>query len=351
MDLKQILNQIEDIQSRDVTCISFGFNRYKDILTGIYKGMSVVLVGGAGSGKTAIALDKFVLQPINFTLKHPEIKLHIDYFQLEETEFRHNLRILSTLGYRNLGVEYSVKDFLNITGNKILLNKTDQFLQLDKVIQHYNSVVTTHYNKTPASIKIALAKQLQSLKKQGFNGLDDNTYHLVIIDNLKFLQQDNGHNSKKQAIDDLCLNILQDFRQKEGIIPIVLQHESEDNEDFVINIKGDIIDNKLKPSLKKLGESRFTADPATHVLGIFAPHRYGIDVYPKQFKTSTGIIIPGYDTGLLRDKYRMIKILKGRDGDDGKELSFYFKGNVSSIEELPTIEEFHKNKALYLNYK
>ena len=47
----------------------------------------------------------------------------------------------------------------------------------------------------------------------------------------------------------------------------------------------------------------------------------------------------------------MIKILKGRDGDDGKELSFHFKGAVSSIEELPTIEEFHKNKSLYLNYK
>jgi hypothetical protein len=352
IDLKAILNQVEEIQKKNITCIDFGFKRYRDILPGIYKGASYVILGGVSSGKTAITLDKFVLQPINFTLVNPQIKLHIDYFQLEETEFRHNLRVISTLGYRNLGVEYSIKDFLNLKGNKILLNKTHQFYPLQDAIDKYNECVSTHYNKTPMAIKKALTSSVKSLQEKGFDHNNDDTYHIVVIDNLKFLQCDNGHNSsKKAAIDDLCLNILQEFRQKYGIIPVVLQHETEDNDDFVINVKGDVVENKLKPSLKKLSESRYTADPATHVLGIFTPHRFGIDVYPKLHRDSVGNTIPGYDISKLRDQYRMIKILKGRDGDDGKELSFHFKGAVSSIEELPTIEEFHKNKSLYLNYK
>ena len=342
MELDKLLDYVEEQQNKTFTGIPLGFNRYSSILPSISKGSSYVILAGAGVGKTAFTIDKFLMTPVRFAYNNPNlINLHIDYFDLEETPQRHDLRILSNLAYRELNKEFSINDFNNTKGNKLLLNKTSELKPLQSIVDYYNKVVSTYYVKSPSLIKKKILESIANLKKQGVNIKDENFYYIVIIDNLKFVRRDSGHNSDKQAIDDLCLNILQELRQEYNIIPVVLQHEAEDNDDYVINIKGDIIDNKLKPSLKKLGVSKYTADPATHVLGLMNCAKFGIDTYPKN---------GGYNIKLLQDNIRILIPLKMRDGGEGQEMALHFKGNVSAVEELPHISEFIKDNSLYNKY-
>lgn len=101
------------------------------------------------------------------------------------------------------------------------------------------------------------------------------------------------------------------------------------------------MDNKLKPSLWNLGDSLDTQTPSTNIIGLFKPHRFGIDVYPKG----------GYNIKQLQDNVRFLIPLKLRDDPyEGLDLAIHFKGNVSVIEELPPVADFISNPKLYDKY-
>ena len=297
------------------------------------------------SGKTALVIDKFLVNPINFVYRNPKLlDIHIDYFNLEETKQRHDLRVLSNMGYRELNLEYSLTDMVNKGGKKKLLNKASVFAPLDNFIKFFNSKVSNYQSKNPSKIKIDILTSIKKLEDSGVNIKADNFYYIVIIDNLKFLKKDNGHNNKKDVIDDLCLNIMQDFRLSEyKIIPVILQHTSVSQDNVIVNVNGDIVDNKLKPSLSSMGDSNDTQTPATCILGIFKPHRFGIKNYPGK---------DGYDIVALQDNIRFLIPIKARDNSyEGVDLPIYFKGNVSAFEEMPTLQEFRSDRVLYEKYK
>lgn len=351
MNLDEIIDRVKYYQNNPQQGINFPFVRFKEYLPCISKGDSYLIVGGSASGKTAVVIDLFVQSCIRECLSKG-IDFHIDYFQLEETPLRHDLRILSNLMYHKTGLEYTINDFLNKKGDSILKGKEHELELVRKEVDFMNEHITVHMNeKTPSSINRAINNSVQKLKKQNKDYNNDKFYHIIIVDNLKFLKLDNGHLTLKQAIDDLCLNVLQKYRVDLNIIPVVLQHEAEDADDVVVSVKGDLITNKLKPSLKRLGVSKYTQDPATHVIGIFHPSRFDITVYPEKVLDSKQQIIKGYDLKKLHNNFRTLIILKGRDGGERVEIPVYFKGGVSVIEELPPCEDFHKNANLYNNYK
>jgi hypothetical protein len=297
------------------------------------------------SGKTAFVIDKFLVNAVRFAFNNPKlVDIHIDYFNLEETVERHDLRVLSNMAYRMLNVEYSLSDMVNQGNKKKLLDKSDLFKPLAKFISFFNTKVTNYQSKAPSKIKANVLASIKKLQDDGVDIKKDNFYYFLIIDNLKFLKKEIGHTNRKDVIDDLCLNIVQDFRIGEfKIIPIILQHTSVSQDNVVINVNGDIIDNKLKPSLSSMGDSNDTQTPATTVIGIFKPHRFGIKTYPGK---------DGYDITALQDNIRFVIPLKARDNSyEGSDLPIYFKGNVSAFEEMPTLLELRSDKALYDKYK
>lgn len=333
MDIQQLHDYIVEQNKKNQVGIPLQFQRFHDYLPNIMKGDSLIITAGSGVSKTSFAIDKFLMQPLNWC-KTNNVNLVIDYFSLEETTLRFDLKLLSYQLYQEFKTIISPSDLINRKGKQLVDDKiSKQILALEPFFEYFRTHVRVIDDvKTPIGI---YKRVKENLPKTDY--LNENTYYFVIIDNLKFVKPDT-QKDEKGAIDELCLVYLQDLRTKYNVIPIVIQHQVGAGEEKAFNMKGDLIEAKLKPSCANLGISKYTQDPATHIIGLFAPERYGIKKYN------------GYDIDIFQDNIRFLSVLKNRDGTPNKELALYYNGACSHFSELERPEEFDKNIALYNKY-
>lgn len=333
MDIQQLHDYIVQQNAKSQVGIPLNFQRFYEYLPNIIHGDSWLVSSASGVGKTSFTIDKFLMQPLNWC-KANNVNLVIDYFSLEETKTRLELKLLSYQLYQQFGTLISPSDLINRKGKQLVDDKiSKQILALEPFFEYFRTHVRIIDDvKTPRKI---YQKVIENLPKTDY--LNENTYYLVVVDNLKFVRTDT-QKDEKEAIDELCLVYLQDLRTQHKIIPIVIQHQVGAGEEKSFNMKGDLIESKLKPSCANLGISKYTQDPATHIIGLFAPERYGI-------KTCNG-----YDVTVFQDNIRFLSVLKNRDDTPNKELALYYNGACSHFSELERPEEFDKNIALYNKY-
>ncbi len=96
--------------------------------------------------------------------------------------------------------------------------------------------------------------------------------------------------------------------------------------------------------LGDFGDSKYTTRDANYVFGLFSPYAFNMSAYPQMSKHQ-------YNTLLLKDKFRSMEILKGRDGGVGKRIGLHFVGECGYFGELPLAKEFEKDNTLYDKYK
>ena len=330
MNLAEIKKFIEYKQNEKFSGLPILIPSWKEYLPALAKGQYIIISAGVGVGKTTFTLDKMVLDQISFVSKNPDIDCFYTYFSLEETPQRMDLKILSRFLYQTTKLEYGIQDFLNLDGSKKVLTHINELDKTKLLVDTFNSKVDVVGDcRTPKQIK---AKINETIHKLGSKIRDKNFYYIVVIDNLKFVKGDNNQ-SQKDAIDEIAIEILQEVRVKHEVIPIVVQHQNRQGETPLYDYKKNIIVESVRPTLSGLGVSTYTQDPATHVIGIFDPNRYGVLEYP---------LNNGYDISVLGDNQRFLSALKGRDGicDD---VACYFNGKVSLFEELKSPSYYTKN--------
>lgn len=94
--------------------------------------------------------------------------------------------------------------------------------------------------------------------------------------------------------------------------------------------RGNLVIEKIKPSLDALGNSKECQRDHYIVFGVFAPARFGIAQYPQE---------NGYNTELLSDNFRSLIILKSNLSISNVEIPLYFDGGMSMVRELPTVDK------------
>lgn len=97
--------------------------------------------------------------------------------------------------------------------------------------------------------------------------------------------------------------------------------------------------NKVKPSLDKMGESKEVAQDDMIIFSLFNPSRYEMSK------------CNGYDINVMRDKFREVGVHKNRLGAVGLELGLYFEGASGTFKELPPIKEESKLHGIYERIK
>jgi hypothetical protein len=278
------------------------------------------------------------------------------YFALEESDEELMISFISLHLYEKHGIEI---DPLQLTSmfedkskvvNQSILNLIDsESVFFEKFTQHLhvfeNVANPTGILKTVkefASKRGYLEYEERTIDNEviktvkTYHPKDPNEYVFVVADHVSLLEPES--NKFKQADTlHLAMSLFSASYARRVIakiykyIPILVQQQAAVSEEKQFNNQGELVINKLIPSLNTLADNKLTARDALFVLALFAPDRYDIPMYR------------GYNIQKMGDAYRSLFLLKNRKGRSNIELPLLFKGNVNHFEELPYPAQLSEN--------
>ena len=149
---------------------------------------------------------------------------------------------------------------------------------------------------------------------------DPSLITIIVIDHIGLINY-KDYSNIKEAID-MTSRYLVKFRNMCGFSPVVIsqinrgseQMERRDNDNW-------------QPLLSDIKNSGNTSEDANTVIAIASPFYYGV-------KTCLGFDITKY-----KDRYRLVKILKNRDGQRNLLASFLFIGEYGGYYQLPNAND------------
>ncbi|MGL5750693.1 MAG: hypothetical protein ACRCXT_09215 [Paraclostridium sp.] len=256
-----------------------------------------------------ILYDKFNIRVDVLTLKSmrknklsKEIQDKLDLVEIEIVSLLEDCEIIDST-YNPTGIFKWVRSESNKLGTHH--NKSMLFSKEDG--STYNQDVYSHYELNDPDLQV-----------------------IVIVDNLNNLQTESKDGrllSRQESIGRWTSEYarLQITKHYKFTVINILQ-QSADSEKPQYDYKGELIIDRVKPSLDGLGNNKESQRDHIIIIGIFAPDRFGISQYPEN---------SGYNISVLKDAYRSIIILKSNISECNKEIPFYFDGACSRFDELP----------------
>lgn len=362
------------IEHNKPNCIPFEwFPKLRTVLPGIVKGTNWMITAGTGIGKTQFTKHNFVYKPIEWVKNNPhsKIKYKILYFAIEESKNEFMLTMISNRLYEEYKITISVLELQSMYEDALpqdVINKIesckDYFSDLDdyleivdtitnptgiyKYVRNYSMENGTHYfynfktDKAKTNCKPANNKQEYEMYSKSPQYKDwayshyipDNPdeYVAVIVDHFSLLEPESGAETLHKAMSRMSADYGRKMITKHfNYVFVDVQQQAADGEKAEFTKTGTKIEEKFKPSLANLADNKLTARDCHVVIGIFAPVRHNIKKYM------------GYDTGILRDKFRSAIVLKNRIGSGYIEDAMYFNGASCRFRELPYPEEMGQN--------
>lgn len=375
MNFDQILEKIktnkENHDQGNYNCIPFeGFDRLEHILPGIEKSTYYIITSGTGTGKSKLVRSLFIHQPLEYVLNNPDkdIKLDILYFSLEESKEKIILAEISKYLFTKHGVIRSVKELQSVGRyntispkellliaearehvesflSRVRINSTDRNpTGIYKVTRNFALEIGCYYKEdgsflSKEEIDILLAPETPQNREikskvssaiRGYRTYHNNHYVLIIIDHISLISLENHLGNTlnlRESIGLLSNHYLLRIRDTFGFSPVVVQQQMATKEAVEVNYRGETIEQKLEPSMDGLADAKHTSRDANIVLGLFAPHRFGIkDHY-------------GYNINILKDNYRSLALLKSRDGESNVKVPLFFNGASDYFKILPRVDD------------
>ena len=239
-----------------------------------------------------------------------EIKSYIDILQPELDEMKNFVEVVDYISSPTAMFK-KVKDVM-LTLGKVTKEVTDK----DELGNTWKSFEYEHYNEKQIVIVVVDHAGLQSPEQSKLNNVG--TLHLAMS---KWSEYVVRYICKKFRC--ITCNVHQ-------------QLSSGDNE---VNVNGN--SSLLLPSLSKFGDNLLIARDYMVVFGLFNPTRY--QAYAKNYN--------GYNMEILKNKFRLLSLLKHRDGADNVTSPLYFNGEINYFKELPLPTETEKLNQFYKTIK
>lgn len=358
MQFEKLLNVIEHNKeikdSGGLTSIPPPFARLSQYYGGFTKGSITCLTSSSGTGKTKLTKFLTILNVYKQTY-NSNIKPKVFYFALEESETDFWLSFISYFLYEKYKITISVSDLKSLGSftvtNELMakIKEAEKFIYrlqefvevvdfirnptgISRHIRNYfdNPEIGEHVYKTFEDPKTGQTKQyLASYKYK-----DDNHWVFFVLDHISLLSNETAPDTKMkltsyQTFDFMVKDYVLDvFSKRYKIVNFIVHQQTPASEKAVFSSKGNLIEEKLEPSLEELHINKGVHQDYQIVIGLFNPSRYDISVHNK------------YDISLLGRNYRALKFLKDRDyGLENVSVGLYFNGANGEFEELPRPEE------------
>lgn len=343
---EKISSNINLKKSGKITTINSPFERLSEKYPGWEKGKYTIITASSGIGKTKLAKFLTVISIYSFIKQNPTVIAKIKYFALEETEEDFWLSFVTALLFEKYKIDLSTSQLKSLgkyTLDDAILEKIKECKDIVDDISNYIEVIDYIHNGFGIYKNVRqffenpqIGKNITIKDKDnkdiivGYQHNFPDTYYFVVVDQINLLSPESkdgtkmdlwesmGHFSKEYCLKGFC--------KRYNCVTVVLQQQeaSKEKKEY---FKGDVIEEKIEPSLDGLGNNKETQRDADVVIGLFALNRYSIIKYR------------GYDIVKLGDKVRFLKFLKDRHyGCTNAYVPLYFNGATGMFRELPKVE-------------
>lgn len=347
----------EKLLNGGINSIPSPFIRFSDDFIGVEQGKYYVVTSTTKGAKTQFASFVFVFQTILYAYHHPEqLRIKIFYYPLEETPDDIMTRFMSFLLYNLSGgkiriapidllstkndrpVDDSILELLN-TGEYAQIidffeehvifsastNPTGVFVECKEYAEGHGKVYTKKQK-----IKDEFTDETREIDAFDHYEQDDpDEYRIIFFDHVSLTSTEKGVITLKQGIDKLSENLVK-LRNRYRYTPVVIQQQA-----FAGESLDAFKENKLRPTIANLADSKYPSRDANVVLGLFSPFKYELPEYQR------------YDITKLKDNVRFLEVLVNRGGSPGGLVALYFDGAVNYFNELPRPEEREALKQIY----
>jgi len=327
--------------------LPMGFSRLVEFVPNIQLGTYYLVGASTGVGKTALTDQAFIYEPFEHVMnlgEETDIVLDIDNFSFEIDIATKITKGVSRRLYQQYGIIADVNHILSRGKHRISQEVYDKtleqriyFEELEKRLQVFEMP------QNPTGINKYLLHKAEQHGKTYYkevHSLDDHgkpttfqvfdryvphnpkRYHLAIIDHISLMKEERGY-QLKENIDKMSQYFIQ-LRNNYRIIPVVVQQL---NFDGYSSERGK--QKKVTPTLADFGDSRYTTRDANFVLSLFKPMTLELP----RFLEGPGH--NGYDINRLKDNFRSLELLKGRDGGIGTRIGLQYVGAAGVLKELP----------------
>ena len=262
-------------------------------------------------------------------------------------------RLMSYLLFKYNNIRISPRDLLSTVNTKPVPTEILQLLETDKykkVLEFFEKHIIFSSTSNPTGIykeckdyaekhgktftnekeiidEIGFPKKIKIFEK--YQADDPNEYKLIYIDHIGLIDTEKGM-SLKQSMDKLSEYLAKYLRNRYGFTPVVIQQQSveaEGNDSVALN--------RIRPSYRGLGDSKYIGRDCNILLGLFSPERFDLKTYL------------GYDITIFKNNIRFLEVCINRDGEMGGLVALYFDGVTCNFEELPKPNNSVEIKKVY----
>ena len=294
---------------------------------GYLPGVSFLIGGASGTGKTTFTLYRYVYCPLVAYLRGEcqERDPHWKMFSLEMTRSQVYAKLVSMYIFDNYGVELRFKQIFSRGKDCIL---SDEEYELLTKCKDFIKILDERLSFFEGSLNEAtyLKEMNEELEKWGT--FEDGRYipnnpHMilgVVIDHMTLIKASNGR-SKKEEIDAISRDSVQ-IRNNTKIVSPIMISQFNRNSNGQERMKQGLQD----PSIEDYKDSGSLVEDSMVVIGLFSPHKYKLSTYKK------------YNIKILEQCFIGVFILKSRFGSSDLMIPTGFYGDCSHYADLPKPE-------------
>lgn len=331
--------------------IPFSYARVNDYVD-IAKNTMYSVAGETGVGKSTIAVDAFLINPILWYLenKNENIKLSVIYLSMERKLYMTTSRIISRLIWMEQGLDIPPKKIL---GRKEGYKLTEEEYKL--VQEYYKQIdewekddllITAENSKNPTGISIFLeefakrhgkvhhkdTKQERTFentleKPKTYEPNHPNHIVLVITDHIGILTPEQGNTKVKNTIDAFS-KAMREARDVYGFSPVIIQQMNRNMSDIHRQKMGE-----LKPKLSDISDSSSTSHDSDVVMMLHDPLRHNSEA------TEQGYQIKRFRDKWNRNYYRSLHIVKNTFESSDISFSMALHPVYGCLKTLPKKDE------------
>ena len=346
----------EKLLNGGINSIPSPFVRFSDDFIGIEQACYYCVTSSTKGAKTQFASFVFVFNALLYAYANPDkVRLKIFYYPLEETPEDIMTRFMSFLLYtlsrgqiRVAPVDLkSTKNHKPVSDEILELLNTEEY---SKMIQFFEDNVIFSASTNPTGVYTeckryaeehgTVHRRRQKIKDE-FTGEtkeidvfdyyeqdDPDEYRIIFYDHVSLTSTERGL-TLKQSIDKLSEYFVL-LRNRYKYSPVVIQQQA-----FAGESLDAFKENKLRPTIAGLSDSKYISRDCNVALGLFSPFKFELPEYQH------------YDITKLKDNVRFLEVLVNRGGSPGGLVALYFDGAVNYFRELPRPEEKEALKQIY----